>query len=152
MLLSFHLLQAELPMSQTFGLHQHLSMSACTTETLKIKRHHAGRCLRVWRIFSLQLSAVFPSFSLVYFSATLANLICNCCRSELRPSRGLLTTHEKDLLEQSLLKLLPHCEERIWLSHPEWMGGAVQDEKHKEEDERGEEHLDEEEEETYGKQ
>ena len=32
------------------------------------------------------------------------------------------------------------------------MGGAVQDEKHKEEDERGEEHLDEEEEETYGKQ
>ena len=32
------------------------------------------------------------------------------------------------------------------------MGGAVQDEKHKEEDEREEEHLDEEEEETYGKQ
>ena len=63
MLLSFHLLQAELPMSQTFGLHQHLSMSACTTETLKIKRHHVGRCLRVWRIFSLRLSAVFPSFS-----------------------------------------------------------------------------------------
>ena len=99
------------------------------------------------------LSAVVCSLSiflLVYFSAIPANLTCRCCRSELRPTREV-SSHEKDLLEQSLLNLLPHCEERIWLPYPKWMGGAVQDEKHKEEDER-EEHLDEVEEETYGKQ